>query len=389
MPEQHRWSDSGLTPPTTAMIEFAAHLRLHGFAIAAADAAIALSVLTAQKNAAGITARSILRLLFASDRAEWERFNELFDDYWYHHRKRIGTGTVAPSSTTRRLWNLPSADETAADHAVGSDSGDDGKVNSAPPGVKVRQQGAQRGGQEHASPPSGGAQWRELGEHLWCALSHSRSRRFRPHRRGRGVDLRRTLRRSVSAGGEPLLLLRWQRKKKPLRLSVLVDVSASMQAHSRVFLLLLKGFLRGAQAEGFVFHTHLARVTSSLREDSGAPALEKFALQTQGVGGGTRIAHCLQDFSRCYGRRCLGGRSAVLIISDGYDSQPPQHLRQAMEFLRRRTRRIFWLSPSLTPADSDAPPPQALAQAYPLLTALAPARNAADVAQAAKMWAAL
>ena len=383
------WSASGLIPPSTAMVGFAAYLRLHGFAVGAGEAASALGVLAAQGATDAASAKSVLRLMFASDRAEWERFGDLFDDYWQQRDKRLSLTAVGYSATTRHLWNLP-PNAGGDDTASGEDSGshDDGDGDNAANEARLRRQASRRGGRERLPPPAG-TQWRELGEHLWHSLSRCRSRRYIPHRRGRGADLRQTLRRSVCTGGEPLLLLRRQRKKKRVRLSVLLDVSASMQAHSVFFLLLLKGMLRGAQAEGFVFHTHLVRITSSLRGDSGVPALEKFALQTQGMGGGTRIAHCVQDFSRCYGGRCLGGRSAVLIVSDGYDSEPPEQLQQAMRFLRRRTPRIFWLSPSLAAADVADPPPRALAVARPFLTALAPARTPEEVAQAAKMWAAL
>ena len=35
----------------------------------------------------------------------------------------------------------------------------------------------------------------------------------------------------------------------------------------------------------------------------------------------------------------------VIILSDGYDSDPPEHMASALEALKRRGCRIVWLNP--------------------------------------------
>lgn len=43
----------------------------------------------------------------------------------------------------------------------------------------------------------------------------------------------------------------------------------------------------------------------------------------------------------------MGRRSLVLLISDGLDTGEPQALREELQWLRRRSRRLLWLNPLL------------------------------------------
>ena len=370
-----------------SMRGFIAHLRLNGYNLSAADIAAALGTLQILGVAlTSASAKSILRTVLASDRGEWDRFGELFDVFWFGR----GVRTVRPaahSAVTRKLWNSVLLDNDTAAYAAGEEgeSTEDGEhapaqsrrnasKNSAPkkPDIGKMRQLPQK------------EQLLEIGERLAKMLCRRPSRRYKPARRGVGADIRRTLRRSISSGGEPLHLVRRARKSRMTRLSALLDVSGSMKEHYELFLFFVKGLLNaGVSVEAFIFHTRLVRVTSALSERSTAKALEKFALQTQGIGGGTRIAGCLNDFIRQYGRRCLG-RSAVLIISDGYDSGEPEDLQKSAAALRCRTPRLFWLSPSLARADS--PKSRSLTAAAGLLTALAPARSLTDLQSLEILW---
>ena len=82
-------------------------------------------------------------------------------------------------------------------------------------------------------------------------------------RRGRRLDLRRTIHRSVSHGGTPIeLACRW-RKIKPLRLVILLDASGSMSLYTAFFVRFLHGVVDAfREAEAFVFHTRLAHVSA-------------------------------------------------------------------------------------------------------------------------------
>ena len=43
----------------------------------------------------------------------------------------------------------------------------------------------------------------------------------------------------------------------------------------------------------------------------------------QGIGGGTRIGESLATFNRWHARRVINSRTAVMIVSDGYDTGEP------------------------------------------------------------------
>ena len=88
-------------------------------------------------------------------------------------------------------------------------------------------------------------------------------RREQVRRRGRRLDLRRTIHRNVSHGGTPIDLAWRRRKIKPLRLVVLLDASGSMSLYTAFFVRFLHGVVDSfREAEAFVFHTRLAHVSA-------------------------------------------------------------------------------------------------------------------------------
>ena len=88
-------------------------------------------------------------------------------------------------------------------------------------------------------------------------------RREQARRRGRRLDLRRTIHRSVAHGGTPIDLAWRRRKDKPLRLVVLLDASGSMNLYTAFFVRFLHGVVDAfREAEAFVFHTRLAHVSA-------------------------------------------------------------------------------------------------------------------------------
>ena len=106
-----------------------------------------------------------------------------------------------------------------------------------------------------------------LAERLARALRYRLSRRRLPARHGDSVDLRRTIRRNLAKGGEPMELLRKRRPERPVNLVLLLDVSGSMRLYSRYFVSFVRGLLGGwLRAEAFVFHTRLVHISDVLRE---------------------------------------------------------------------------------------------------------------------------
>jgi uncharacterized protein with von Willebrand factor type A (vWA) domain len=205
-------------------------------------------------------------------------------------------------------------------------------------------------------------------------------RREQIRRRGRRIDLRRTIHRNVSHGGMPFELAWRRRKIKPLRLVVLLDASGSMSLYTAFFVRFLHGVVDAfREAEAFVFHTRLAHVSPSLRDRDVTRAVEKLSLMAQGIGGGTRIGESLATFNRWHARRVINSRTALMIVSDGYDTGEPGQLGEEMRRLRRRCRKIIWLNPLIGWRDY-TPQARGMQAALPYVDLFAPAHNLESLA---------
>ena len=67
----------------------------------------------------------------------------------------------------------------------------------------------------------------------------------------------------------------------------------------------------------------------------------------QDFAGGTQLGAALQRLRLDHGRRLIGRRTLVLLISDGLDTGEPAELAQELAWLRRHSRRLLWLNPLL------------------------------------------
>ena len=113
--------------------------------------------------------------------------------------------------------------------------------------------------------------------------------------------------------------------------------------------------------------------------DARTRAVDKLALMAQGIGGGTRIGDCLATFNRWHARRVINSRTAVMIVSDGYDTGTPERLGEEMRRLRRRCRRIIWLNPLIGWRDY-SPQARGMQAALPYVDLFAPAHNLESLA---------
>jgi uncharacterized protein with von Willebrand factor type A (vWA) domain len=368
---------------------FMAHLRLNGIKAGPRETGLALAALGAVAAERPAEARMALKSLLATGRDAWSRFDELFDAYWFNAgRARAGTARAAPTRPTRRpaIWTGRPGDgpEQAAspELPLGADDDDAGSATGEGTGrlVATRTEALMRRDLRELTDPDELAEAARIAERLARAIRDRRSRRRRAARRGDALDLRRIARRSLARGGEPIDLLRRRRPERPMRIVAILDVSGSMELYARIFIAFLKGLIgSGLNADAYLFHTRLIRVSEALRDPDPLRAAARLSLMVQGFGGGTRIAASLARFNDSHAKGTVNGRTVVLILSDGYDTDPPEALGAELSRLKRRAGRIVWLNPLKGWRDY-APVARGIAAALPHVNAHLPANTLASLA---------
>jgi uncharacterized protein len=186
---------------------------------------------------------------------------------------------------------------------------------------------------------------------------------------GRGLDVRRTVAAAQRRGHDVERLLFSQRRPRQHPLVLLCDVSGSMEPYARAFLPLLQGAVADASAEVFVFATGIARLTRQLTSRDPDSALARAAALVTGWSGRTRLAASIEEFVTVFGRRGMAREAVVVVLSDGWATEPPEELAAAMARLRRLAHRIVWVDPRAS-APEVAPPAGGMAAALPFCDAV-------------------
>jgi uncharacterized protein with von Willebrand factor type A (vWA) domain len=382
------WSESLSAPAGRRLASFGRTLRNNGFRIGLAETHDALAILASPAAVRPALLKPALRALFCATHSDWDRFDEIFDAFWLgrnmRQRQVLSGKASAPHAPARRLAeaHVPQEALGLPDHV---ERRSDGNAETPADG-RGRREGASRTevltatDLRHIVDPDDIAAAHALASRLARTMRIRLVRREQVRKRGRRLDLRRTIHRNISHGGT-LLDLAWRRRKiKPLRLVVLLDASGSMNLYTAFFVRFLHGVVDAfREAEAFVFHTRLAHVSPSLRDRDVTRAVEKLSLMAQGIGGGTRIGESLATFNRWHARRVINSRTAVMIVSDGYDTGEPDQLGQEMHRLRRRCKRIIWLNPLIGWRDY-SPQARGMQAALPYVDLFAPAHNLGSLA---------
>ncbi len=185
-----------------------------------------------------------------------------------------------------------------------------------------------------------------IARNLFRQMAVRLRRRMKQSPTGSEVNLRRTIRRSIATGGEPIQLFYKTRSPRRQRLIVMLDVSGSMDKYS-FFLLRFICALRDhfRQLEAFIFSTSLKRISRALQPGKIDAVIETLNEQADNWSSGTRIGECFQQFNERYGKRMLNGSPVVLILSDGLDTGDVSLLGSELQKIHMRSRKVVWLNP--------------------------------------------
>ena len=358
---------------------FAGFLHANGYGVGGADSVRVLetSVQT------GILDQNILRwslkALLCGRGDEWRRFDALFDAYFLPPNKRIFVASNVVTGGAREPAGGV-GEGSKSEPAAGAGHGVAGDTDSG---------AARHGASREESLASTDFRALNQAEHareiealmrrFARRLKHLYLRREARFHHGRRLDLQGTIRRSVASGGTPLRLAWKERRRVRPRLLLLLDVSRSMSLYSFFYLRLARALCGElADVHCFIFHTRITGVAEALRDPDPWRSQERLHLLAAGWGGGTRIGECLRDFNRDHGARLVHSRTAVIIVSDGYDTGEPELLARELAMLRRRSRRVVWLNPLLN-QPGFSPEGRAMQAAMPHIDLLAPGADLAGI----------
>ncbi len=365
---------------------FTGFLRANGFGIGGADALCVLE--TCAK--AGILDPQVLRwslkALLCGRGDEWRRFDGLFDAYFLPPNRSIFSETNVAVGGGRDAAGAPASTEgmrveAKFESAPGTGGGVAGDLE---PGS------SRRGASREESLTS--TDFRDLNQAQHAYDIEKLMRRFakrlkRLHLRreaasdhhARRLDLQTTIRQSVSCGGTPIRLAWKEHRRVRPRLVLLVDVSRSMSLYSFFYMRLARALCAElADVYCFIFHTRITEVGAALGDPDPWRSQERLHLLAVGWAGGTRIGESLRDFNRDRGARLVHSRTAVIIVSDGYDTGEPALLAESLARLRRRSRCLVWLNPLLN-QQGFSPESRGMQAAIPHIDLLAPGADLASV----------
>ena len=312
-----------------------------------------------------------LRAALCSSQEEWGKFARLFDEFSSLQPNQVEADNSQPpphrvsrkhSADSRVLINLDSGETASGEH--------EGKLVS---GASSQQRLKQIDFSEAALADM--AALEQLSLRLLRQMSVRLSRRMKIEARGDSVDLRRSIRRSVTHGGDPIILAYKGRKPQPKRLVIFLDISGSMNLYS-LFLLrfayaLQKHFKR---VDTFLFSTSVVEVSDLLRTRKLSDVLTKLSQRASEWSGGTKIGGSLREFNRRAGRKILSCHTFFIILSDGWDTGAPEVLAAELRSTRSRVQKLLWLNPLLGLKEYQ-PVTRGMTAALPYIDVFAPAHN--------------
>ena len=316
---------------------------------------------------------SALQTALCSTREEWEFFPELFQEFCGESHSRPRSASGEHKGTSNRSKHGPEAGSTVFLDQPGNVSAARDSDGRAVYGASAQQRLKKIDFSE--VPCDDLPALEELSLRLLRRMSLRLSRRLAINSRVGRVDLRRTVRRSIAHGGEPIVLAYKSRKPRKNRLVIFLDISGSMNFYS-LFLLRFAYALQThfQRVDTFLFSTNVVEISDLLRTRHLPEALRRLSQRAAGWSGGTKIGDSLRQFNQLYGRKLLSRDTVFMILSDGWDTGEPEVLAAQLRAAKRRAQKILWLNPLLGLKDYQ-PITRGMAAALPYVDVFAPAHN--------------
>ena len=331
--------------------------------------------------------------LIASE-ADREKFDLAFNLFWRYPRPEFqaadSEGEAPEPSALQDLSDASDAEETLEQWVDSEEAADEeGELDEDTIAYSVEDVLTRKDFSEFTTEDMEKA--RDIVAKLAALLATKLSRRKVPGGKGSTIDFRRSWRKSLAHGGEPLELIRKQPKIKKTKILLLCDVSGSMDCYAKFLIQFIYGMQQELrEVEVAVFSTHLTNITGLLRRKGLAEGLNEVANTVPDWSGGTKIGESLLEFYRQFAPAFSAYRSVVILISDGWDRGDTDVLRRSMEMLHQHAYRLIWLNPLLG-SEGYQPICRGIRTALPYVDYFLPAHNLESLAQLTKvlipLWA--
>ncbi|MPZ68103.1 MAG: VWA domain-containing protein [Actinobacteria bacterium] len=161
-----------------------------------------------------------------------------------------------------------------------------------------------------------------------------------------GLDMRRTVRRSLSTGGVPFDTAFRHRAPHRPELFVLCDISGSVSRFARFALMLVHALsAQFTKVRSFAFIDTLDEVTRLFEHEDFVTAVDRMNSEANvtWLDGHSDYGTSIEKFLKNHGKD-LGPRSTVLILGDARNNYRATK-DHALQEIARRARHVYWLNP--------------------------------------------
>ena len=286
------------TGPSARIVGFFSHLRFNNLKLGVSEVETALTILDRINMSDPFEVRRSLKPLCVGNLDESRRFEDLFDSYWMDSG-RVKQKVIPNGNVANEKEMVSEAGDKAIDNSDSSSSGALSGPDEDTAILKDQREGELVAVEEASKMQKDLREFvtnqeiddaMEVAIRIGKALRDKRSRRLVSSKKGQVLDFRKTIRRSLSTGGDPFKLINKSKPDRPKRIVALCDVSGSMNVYSKIFLAFLSALMRNDQnTDAYLFHTELVRVTEALKDENTGRSMEKLSLLANGFGGGSRI----------------------------------------------------------------------------------------------------
>lgn len=350
------------------IVQFCRFLRQKGFGVTIEEESLSLQALQFIDYNNNEVFRQTLKATLCHNKTQLDEFNDLFYEYWKELEKAVESKTKEDTKN-KTAFQQQASYKTLSKWLHGN-------------GNKETEETASYSIQETLMkkdfslvPEDEVEELMQTIKSIAKRLAAKTNRRYEFSYKTDMPDLRKTLRKNLRRGGELLDIIHRKPKRNRLKLVLLCDVSRSMELYSAFLIQFMYAFQQVyRRMETFVFSTSLKRITSLLKQKNFHEAMQQLSNENNGWSGGTRIGESFAAFVNEYGKKLIDSKTIVVILSDGWDTGDIDLIKNNMEIIHARSKKLIWLNP-LAGFEDYKPHVSAMKAALPFIDVFAPVHN--------------